>query len=175
MDPRYDLAANFIAVYLPAMVTNAAPVAFLSRRRCTPLDLGLVLPDGRRLLGDGKTVEGVLVGLVSGLAVSLLLALSLPEFSSLLLRTGLVSSCGAIIGDLAKSFLKRRAGIERGAPLVPADQLDFYLGATLLVLACDKCAQPLLASFLLGLILVPLLHLSTNYAAYKLGLKRVPW
>jgi CDP-2,3-bis-(O-geranylgeranyl)-sn-glycerol synthase len=46
---------------------------------------------------------------------------------------GLSLGVGAIGGDLLKSVLERRIGVAPGARWLPADQLDFVLGAPVLV------------------------------------------
>jgi len=172
-----ELVSNFVAVYLPAMVANGAPVVVMRRRRGTPIDLGKSFVDGKRLLGDGKTYEGLASGIAAGILASCLLALLARQLGAApddLVITGLFSSLGAMLGDLVKSFFKRRLGVDPGRPLPVADQLDFYLGATLLAEALAP-VKPTLESFLLGLVVVPVLHVLTNYTAYKLGLKSVPW
>ena len=172
-----NLLLNFVVTYLPAMAANGAPVALLAGRKGTPIDMGRTFVDGRRVLGDGKTFEGLLVGLAAGTITALVVAALVSpalEMQTVVL-TGFVSSAGAMFGDLAKSFFKRRAGLERGERLLLADQLDFFLGATLFLTFCERCVKPVLESFVAGLILIPLLHALTNYIAFKLGLKSVPW
>ena len=46
---------------------------------------------------------------------------------------GLLFGLGAALGDHAKSFVKRRLGVEPGRPFPPFDQVDFALGALALV------------------------------------------
>src|SRR5437773_6411567 len=46
---------------------------------------------------------------------------------------GVLFGAGAMAGDSAKSFFKRRLGVEPGRPWIPFDQLDFVLGALVLV------------------------------------------
>jgi Putative integral membrane protein DUF46. len=42
--------ADVILIYFPAMAANGSPVFI---RRGTPIDLGKIFLDGRRVLGDG--------------------------------------------------------------------------------------------------------------------------
>jgi hypothetical protein len=49
------------------------------------------------------------------------------------LATGLRFGFGAVAGDAAKSFFKRRLAIAPGSPWIPFDQLDFAVGALVLV------------------------------------------
>ena len=54
---------------LPAYVANGAPVIGVKLiGRATPIDRGAKAWDGRRVLGDGKTIEGLIVGISSGAA-----------------------------------------------------------------------------------------------------------
>jgi CDP-2,3-bis-(O-geranylgeranyl)-sn-glycerol synthase len=83
-----------------------------------------------------------------------------------------------MVGDIGASFLKRRSGRQRGAPLPGLDQLDFVVGA----LAVGAVAAPgwvartfTLPVLAIVLVATPLLHVSTNAAAYWLGLKDEPW
>jgi CDP-2,3-bis-(O-geranylgeranyl)-sn-glycerol synthase len=167
---------------LPAYVPNNAAVLFGGG---PPVDGGRTL-GGRRLLGDGKTWRGTLAGWAAGIAVALLLrAVRAPVeaavgvgLPAIPLAAAVALPLGAMAGDMAASFLKRRTGRERGAPLPGLDQLDFVVGALLFGLL----AAPgwFLATFTLPvlavvLVLTPLLHVSTNAAAYWLGLKAEPW
>ncbi len=167
---------NFIVVYLPPMAANGAPVVFMHKRRGRPLDFGLKWIDGRRLLGDGKTIEGALIYMATGVVVSSIISLIL--YNNIYIKvivTGAVASAGALMGDIVESFLKRRIGLPRGAPLPLADQLDFYIGANLALLACNYCIKPVLSSYVAGVVLIPILHVVTNKLAFKLGFKKVPW
>ena len=171
----HDIIVNFVIVYLPPMVANGTPVVVMKNRKGRPLDRGVVWLDGRRLLGDGKTLEGTATYILGGIIASIIIACILGGPREKIVLTGFVASLGGAIGDIVESFVKRRLGLKRGEPLILADQLDFYLGATLFVLLCGKCIKPLPESFVLGLILVPLLHVATNRLAYYVRIKSVPW
>jgi CDP-2,3-bis-(O-geranylgeranyl)-sn-glycerol synthase len=167
---------------LPAYVPNNAAVVFGGGR---PVDGGRTM-GGRRLLGDGKTWRGTAAGLVTGAVVALALGavrvrasaalgVDLPRFPPAVV---LALPVGAMAGDMAASFLKRRLGTERGAPVLGLDQLDFVVGA----LAFSAAAAPgwFVATFTVPAVVVvlvatPLLHLLTNAGAYLLGLKPEPW
>lgn len=164
----------FTLAIIPALVANASPVAFsrfLSGIKLHPIDGGRSFIDGRRILGDGKTVEGFVLGVIIGTVVALIEAVLTSTYS--LVMAGFISSFGAMLGDVAGSFIKRRLGIARGerAPLL--DQLDFYLGSAFCLWIYGVRAS--LETIALLAIVVAVLHVSTNYVAYKLGLKNVPW
>jgi len=167
----------FFAVYLPAMIANGSPVFFLRGRKGRPVDFGKNFIDGKRLLGDGKTFEGIIIGVSAGVITSLFVFVFLHNTFSfnVLFYTGLLSSIGAMLGDLVKSFFKRRLGIERGKSLPIADQLDFFFGSTILVFLLDDTIKPSWWAFFIGLVIIPLLHKTTNWLAFKFGMKKVPW
>ncbi len=161
------LVLNAITLYLPAMVTNATPVFV---RKGTPIDLGKKFIDGHRILGDGKTFEGLLVGLYFGFIVSFTYMLLQYDFYSTLI---LYLSCiAAILGDLLGSFIKRRLGLKRGERALLLDQLDFFLASSI-VLIIHGLVDYIL--FIVALVIIVLLHIFTNRVAYILGLKNVPW
>lgn len=168
---------------LPAMVANAAPV-FVSRGH--PIDRGRSLRDGNRVFGDGKTVEGFLVGLLAGTAISLVEHLFGAGLHQLLI--GVMLSFGALLGDLVGAFIKRRLGIPRGHPAPLLDQLDFVLGAYFMSGLFNYATQKSFVVFgnsvspslqlqivLVSLYIIPILHLLTNMGAYFLHLKNRPW
>ncbi|WP_301662918.1 CDP-2,3-bis-(O-geranylgeranyl)-sn-glycerol synthase [Methanoculleus frigidifontis] len=165
---------------IPAYVPNSAAALFGGGR---PIDLGRNFSDGRRIFGNGKTYRGffagVLIGILAGVAeISLRSAMGwtfLPEQT--LLSVSLLAA-GALLGDLAKSFLKRRLGKERGEKWPVADQYDLVIGAFLLVLIgnpewfFNTITVPIAIWIL---ILTPLLHRAANIIGYLTGVKDVPW
>ncbi len=155
-------------IYLPTMIANAMPV-FVGIG--TPIDGGRVFIDGRRVLGDGKTWEGFILGLSFGYCVGCIEAFILHSFPYILI--GFLGSLGALLGDIVGSFIKRRFGYRRGYPLIPLDQTDFTIGATIMLLVGGMDIE--FTVFLIGLIMLFVLHLISNRIAFMLGLKSVPW
>jgi CDP-2,3-bis-(O-geranylgeranyl)-sn-glycerol synthase len=90
------------------------------------------------------------------------------------LEFGLLLSLGALFGDLAGAFVKRRFSIRPGDMLPVVDQVDFIIGAIVfsLPLSLQFESWQLFAAVL---VITPPIHLLTNFAAYKLGLKNNPW
>lgn len=156
------------ALYLivPIYCTNAAPVIFGGGK---PIDLGKSLSDGERICGDNKTIRGVASGLVAGIIVGLLESYF---FSASLFFVAILASLGALVGDLAGSFFKRRLRIKPGGALPGVDQLDFVVGATLLV---SMVSEINLGVLLILLLVTPPIHFLTNVGAYALGLKSTYW
>lgn len=166
---------------LPAYVPNNAAVLAGGGR---PIDGGRTWKH-KRLLGDGKTWRGTVVGTACGLALALglnrcnrrvatALDVSLPRFG----RSALSLSAGAMAGDMVASFYKRRSGRERGAPVPGLDQLDFVVGAlSLTALVSPNWFRRVFRPDVLVVVLVltPLLHFGTNFAAYVLEFKNEPY
>ncbi|MGA3199507.1 MAG: CDP-2,3-bis-(O-geranylgeranyl)-sn-glycerol synthase [Halobacteriota archaeon] len=174
------LIIDAIWLMFPAYVPNSSAVLFAGK---TPIDLGRNFGDGKRVFGPGKTFRGLIGGTLSGIAVGLLLQLiknsthiGVPSFEPLSVIATL--SLGAMLGDLTKSFFKRRLGMDRGDPLPIVDQLDFVIGAWLLTYIFFSgwftlnFTPPVMV---VVLILTPLLHLAVNVIGFKLGKKKEPW
>src|ERR1019366_6021887 len=94
-------------------------------------------PISRKWLGEHKTVMGFCSGLIIAVAVTFLQS-KLDWRGGLLpysrwLVLGLPFCFGAMAGDSLKSLLKRSRGIPPGHSWVPMDQLDFVVGALVLV------------------------------------------
>jgi len=154
----------------PAYCANAVPVIVGGG---PPLDFGRNFPDGRPVFGKNKTFRGFFSGLAVG-AVAGLAETAVFGFQSFPALLGVLLSFGALMGDLMGAFLKRRIGLAPGELLPVIDQTDFIIGALLLSL---PVSLPLLSweIVLTVLVITPPVHLLTNFAAYKLGLKRNPW
>jgi CDP-2,3-bis-(O-geranylgeranyl)-sn-glycerol synthase len=155
-----------IIILLPIYCTNGAPVIFGGGR---PIDSGRTLSDGQRILGDHKTIRGFASGLMAGAIVGV--------FESLLLSQNLLviatfASLGALLGDLAGAFAKRRLRIKPGGPLPVLDQLDFAIGAIMMVSIISNVS---LGTFLIVILVTPPIHLLTNVGAFALGLKSTYW
>ncbi len=156
---------------LPAYVANGAPVVVVRMvGHPHPLDLGRSW-HGRRLLGDGKTAEGLVSGLAAGILAALSIALIAPStyrgFEEAFLLV-----VGAILGDLAGSFVKRRLGYPRGKSAPVLDQLGFIiaaLAAASVLYGPPGWITPL--SLAAVLLLTAALHLGTNVLAYLLKIK----
>jgi len=117
---------------LPAWISNATPAVLVRRiAKPHPVDLGRYFIDGRRVLGDGKTLEGFALGVSAGVITGLVLSsIGLHEFLSSFLL-----AFGAMVGDLVGSFIKRRLGYERGAHAWGLDELPFLYFALLFYFA----------------------------------------
>jgi CDP-2,3-bis-(O-geranylgeranyl)-sn-glycerol synthase len=85
---------------------------------------------------------------------------------------------GALLGDMVKSFIKRRLGKNRGDSWPVADQYDLVTGAFILMLVFDPAwlfANITLEIFIVILILTPILHRTVNIIGYHIRVKKEPW
>lgn len=144
---------------LPAYFANGMPIIFGGGM---PLDFGKKLRK-HRIFGDGKTIRGTVVGILAG---------GLIGFLQGRLELGILLALGAISGDLVGSFIKRRLYKDRGHPVWGLDQFDFLVGALLLASVLEVPSTNLLIAIL---VITPVLHILTNYIAYKAGFQKVWW
>ena len=184
------LFAYAIYFMLQAYLANASALTFGGG---TPLDMGRSMNDGRRILGDGVTWKGTIIGILIGMGIGLLqgaitgnlvqdlLTVREPGIANVVHETittnmiqgtllGLALGSGAIIGDACGSFIKRRFKVERGRPVPLMDQLDFVVGA--LIFASLVVVIPFNLIILIIIISI-FLHLGANIIAYLLGMKNV--
>ena len=169
-----------ILFILPAYFANSVPVVLGGG---AAIDGGRKMTDGARVFGDGKTVRGFFAGVLSGVAIGALEGLLLPGTAwdlymgagaASYVLAGLLLGCGAMVGDLAGSFVKRRQGTPRGKPSVLLDQLAFLALALLFAAPVASHLLTLEAVAFLS-VLTYFVHVGANIAANRLGLKKVPW
>ncbi len=160
-----------VAYVVPLYFANAAPIIFHGKK---PVDFGKKIGN-KRILGDGKTILGALFGIVVGSFCGILIYLIFPEIqiiSSNYILLAFLLSAGAILGDIVKSFFKRRVGIKSGEKWFLVDQLDFIIGG-LVLSSFFRLPEIELIVFLF--VVTVFVHTATNIAAFKLKLKKVPW
>lgn len=131
---------------LPGIFANMMPV--LMKKRCKwlalPVDFNLNWFDGKRLLGDHKTWRGLVSGTLVSIAIvgvqKWLAQFDLfdrigifPYTEHSFWLVGFLVGFGALFGDMVKSFIKRRVGIEPGKKFIPWDQIDAAVGAIALI------------------------------------------
>ncbi|MBN1432437.1 MAG: CDP-2,3-bis-(O-geranylgeranyl)-sn-glycerol synthase [Methanomicrobiaceae archaeon] len=162
---------------VPAYVPNSAAAVFGGGK---PLDSGKNWSDGRRIFGEGKTWRGFIGGVSSGIIVGILLIFiegsagwSIHTFLSVVLL-----SSGALLGDLVKSFFKRRLDKKRGDEWLIADQYDLVAGSMFMVFVFDygwAIEHITIPVAICIIIITPLLHRGVNIIGYMIGVKDVPW
>jgi len=133
-------------------------------------------PIARRQLGDHKTVLGFTFGVCTAVLVTFIQSRIAWEGSLMRyeqwLALGLRLGIGAMAGDSAKSFVKRRVGIPPGGSWIPFDQLDFVIGA--LVLTWGRAPLSLL-DYALILALSAGGGVLITHSGYWLGIRDTKW
>jgi len=166
---------------MPAYFANMAPVLF---RKINFLSYSVDFNKKFRnkpFLGKNKTYRGIFFGLSLALIIAFFQfylyqydffkVLSFYDYSSWLL-IGFLLGFGALIGDLAKSFIKRRKGIMPGERYFPLDQLDYPIGALLLfsfydILSIEKILIIIIISFISVIII--------NHISFYLKIRGEKW
>jgi hypothetical protein len=139
----FDLAGAARALVL-LIVANSLPwvcARLLGSRWALPLDLGLTLSDGRRLLGSHKTWRGILAAVCGCALAAALLGLHW--------WTGAGFAGLALLGDALSSLCKRRLGLAPGLDVLLLDQLPEALLPLIALrapLALDPTAIALVAA-----------------------------
>ncbi|MFH0830014.1 MAG: CDP-2,3-bis-(O-geranylgeranyl)-sn-glycerol synthase [Candidatus Aenigmatarchaeota archaeon] len=167
-------------ILFPAYAANVFPPLAKGR---LPLDFWKKMPDGRRIFGDHKTVEGFGMGVIAGTLIGLLEAYLEPQLNVFASRWGValphmtalgafMIGLGAMLGDVTGSFIKRRMNLQPGAKAPLLDQLNFIVGAVFFSMWFVPIT---LWMFLVMIIFTPLMHRTVNIMAYKMNAKKVPW
>ncbi len=141
----------------------------------TPIDLGKNFFDGKPIFGKGKTFRGLFFGIAMGTIASFILSLIFPIETTLFgnyLFLGFLLSVGALIGDLIASFFKRRNKINQGEEILFLDQLDFVIGG--MIFGSLIYTPEFYEIIFVGAITL-IVHRASNFIAYKIKLKKVPW
>ncbi len=182
MSLAYNPLVQTILLILPEWIANGSPpVISKIVKNVHPIDFGRNFIDGKRLLGDGKTFEGYIGGVLSGYALTLIvyiiLAIAYPNiFTVYIIPSPLdvfVLCNLALLGDMLGAFIKRRLGLPRGAPAPVLDQLDFMIFPMLYMYYVLHVSDVVVYAIMV--LLTVGTHYFTNFVAYKLRIKREPW
>ena len=165
---------------LPSYIANMTPVITkgILKKLAYPLDFGIRLK-GKPLLGKNKTWRGLVLGVAAGTLMFLLQKWlyqfeffqqnSIINYSSAAIWIGVLLAFGTLVGDMAESFLKRRAGVKPGNPWIPFDQIDYTIGA--LALASIVFFRGWAEAFTIVLISA-FLHIAVNDFAYYTHIRK---
>ena len=104
-----------LLLLVTAHVTPWAVGRWLGGMVATPLDGGVRLSDGERLLGGHKTWRGLVVAVLSCALLGAVLRVGW--------QTGSLFGALAMLGDALSSFCKRRLHVAPGVEIVGLDQL----------------------------------------------------
>lgn len=172
--------------FLPSYVANGVPVILAKLRCCkhwnTPIDFHYKL-GGQALFGESKTWRGLIGGILAAIAMTTLqyfLYIYVPSSHFLYLFPyqfissiwlGFLLGLGEGLGDLIKSFIKRRLNRKSSTPFFPFDQMSF-VGSLFL----GWIFFPIPKAHIIALLIIsPLMPVVANIVAYRLGWKKVWW
>jgi CDP-2,3-bis-(O-geranylgeranyl)-sn-glycerol synthase len=167
---------------LPAYFANMAPVMVKKtfNKLAFPIDFNRKI-NNKPVFGKNKTFRGLIFGVLFAIITAFIQFLfyrnniftdiSIADYSGWLLL-GFLMGAGAVLGDLAESFVKRRMNYKPGKSFIPWDQTDFVIGALIFVypiimLSLNKIIIILLLSFVL--------HIIVNHIAFYIGVRKERW
>lgn len=164
--------------FLPAGCANML-TAFVKRWPILnyPVDFGKKFK-GERIFGSHKTWRGIVFGILGAVAMVFIqksfysytteiTLLDYRQVSAWVL--GGLFGLGAALGDLIRSFFKRRVGIEPGGKWFPFDQVDWIIGAIIAVSFYITIPWTYTA---VAIIVAVVLHPAINYVCYLAGLQK---
>ncbi len=160
---------QLVYLMLPAYCANMAPPFVRYWRGWNP-------PLWEKGLGSHKTALGFGLGVATALVVTYIQS-RIQWRGDLMagshwMTLGLVMGAMAMLGDSAKSYLKRRIGIPPGQPWIPADQLDYAIAVLLFVAPWASLHWGDVASILA---LTFAGNIGVNQLSFRLGIRNTKW
>lgn len=166
---------------LPAYFANMAPVIVKHIKLFVfPIDFDKQL-NNKPILGKNKTFRGLIFGVIFAIIIGYMQFLlydveffknvSFINYQNWLLF-GFLMGLGALTGDLAKSFFKRRLGLKPGARFIPFDQTDFVVGALVFIKPIFGVTSKI---FVVSLLLSFILHIIVNHLSFYLKIRNEKW
>ncbi|MFH0952144.1 MAG: CDP-archaeol synthase [Patescibacteria group bacterium] len=168
----------------PIYMANVMPIVV--RRWCNwlafPLDLGKKYKD-QPIFGRNKTFRGLLVAVIAGVLIFVLQryayqnseffrSISIINYTEMTLWLGFLMGLGSILGDLIKSFVKRRFRVNPGQSWFPWDQMDYALGGMILGFFLFV---PRASVFVFGALLGISLSIAVSTIGKFLGIRKSSW
>ncbi len=173
-----------IIMFIPAFVANPAAVIFGGK---FIIDRGRTL-GGKRILGDHKTLSGLVGGTFSGIIIGIImnyLFILIHQYYLVyssniieLIWILFVLSFFSMVGDLVGSFIKRRLDRKPGQESLFLDQYPFALVSLAFsyLLIPDVSVRLFPWEGIIAiLIITPLIHRGVNILGYKMKMKDVPY
>jgi len=166
---------------LPAYFANMAPVICKRLKILSiPVDFDERF-EGQPILGKHKTYRGLFFGLLFAMVIAFVqFLLSRIDFFNKLgildysrwYLIGFLLGAGALVGDLAGSFVKRRLNIKSGKPFIPLDQMDYSIGAVIFI-SFVKVLE--IKTIFIIIILSFILHILVTRIAFYLKIRKEKW
>lgn len=163
MEDRVVIIVELLCLLAVANGTPVLVTRIFGSRGAWPLDGGIVLGDGRRLLGASKTVRGFVSAVAATAMVAPVLGISAG--------VGALIGATAMAGDLFSSFIKRRLGIPSSGRASGLDQVPESLFP---LLACYRTLDLDLLTVALVVLLFGAGQALVSPLMYRLGVRRHP-
>jgi len=157
----------FIDLLVLILIANGSPVVargLFRGKLDQPMDFGLTLSDGYRLLGASKTWRGLLF--------SLLFTAQCAIIMNYPLHSGLLIALLSLSGDTFSSFIKRRLGKPSKSMFLLLDQIPESL-LPALIMSAEFSLTPMDAIYLV-LIFIPV-ELLLSRLMFRLGVRQKPY
>ncbi len=164
----------------PILVSNAFPSLLGGGY---PIDGYKNFRDGRRILGNHKTIQGFLAGLLGGFITGIVVYFIINDtlthrygdmgFRYPPLVIGLAMAWGCNFGDMFGSFIKRRINIRSGGSFPIFDQFGYIVFG--LLWSWPFFVYIPWQFWITLLVIAPLLHIGFNVLGYFIKVKDVPW
>lgn len=135
--------------FLPVGLANSAPILIakipIFKKYSYPFDFYKTYR-GKRILGDHKTIRGLVGGIIVGILTvylqryvvqtnSFFAGVVLIDYAKInVVVFGAACAIGALGGDAMKSFFKRQIGVAPGKTWFPFDQIDYIVGGIIATL-----------------------------------------
>ncbi len=163
-------------IVLPAYIANSSAVIF---HGTIPIDLGKFYKDNERIFGNGKTIRGFIGGVVAGTLIGYIMMnfINFEKVPKFTIPVIVALVFGAMLGDLTKSFIKRRLHLPQSDKLF-LDSIDFIIGAFVLLMLVDfSWFSNYVTPYVLAIVFIatPICHRIANIIGYKINIKKVPW
>ena len=162
---------KIIWIFLPGAFANMAPLFFL---RINFLNS----PINKKLFGENKTWRGLFFGIIFGILVAFLQKMLSALFHKIeiinyneinIIVFGFLMGFGALIGDLLKSFIKRKFKISPGKSLPIFDQIDWTIGSLIILSLYIKIK---IEFFIYSILILGILHFLINIFSYKIKIRK---
>jgi len=138
----------------------------------------LNFPINKKLFGDHKTYRGFFFGIM----ISIIIAIIQKNLSALTSQINLIDylkinifffgfmmGLCALLGDLLKSFIKRRLKILPGKAFIPFDEIDWIIGSSVFLIFFAKIKIDLI---IYSILILGILHTLVNIISYKLKMRK---
>jgi len=170
--------------FLPIGLPNMMPVIFKKWLKflAFPVDFNKKIK-GEYIFGPHKTYRGLILAALTGGLIFIIQKyafvysgffhnISVINYSQETVWLGVLFGFGASLGDLVKSFFKRRFKVAPGHAWFPFDQIDYTLGG--IALGSILFVPPV--EIMLGVVFLgACLHILTNQIGFHLGFKESIW